>query len=204
MIIPECPDPLPDELRRLAKALACAWITHPSRPKVPEQVIKHWNQLIDVWIATKDMPLFVRKYKKNRGSIVPHPEGRDLVPCDNSPAHWVFALALRHERPPIQKIQQLLKDRQIPAAMALDKDEVKIAEFRCCKQPENLNEKGWKICHIDPVGLGCRGPLDTIALDHLKQHFRRAMNPHNMFLVPKVWSGLGEMPEMIEAAISVR
>lgn len=202
----DCPDPLPDDLRKHVLDLACAWINHPSRLRVSKETIEHWDHLIETWIAADDLPLFVRKSDGNRGSLLTHHTGRPLVPTDNSPAHWVYALALGDVRPTLDSIRCMLKADQIPIAMILDakKGEKAAAKFKCTKQPVNLNTFGWKICHVDKVGLNVKTALEAIPLDILKQHFRRTMTPHNMFLVPKVWSGLGEMPEMIEAAISVR
>jgi hypothetical protein len=51
-----CPDPLPDDLRRLAKDLACAWINHPSRLRVSKETVEHWDRLIETW--TLFLPLF--------------------------------------------------------------------------------------------------------------------------------------------------
>jgi hypothetical protein len=199
-----CPDPLPDDLLRLAKALACAWINHPSRLRVSKETVEHWDRLIEAWIAAEDMPLFVRKSDGNRGSLLTHHTGRHLVPTDNTPANWVFGLAIEDVRPTLDNIRCMLKADQIPVAMAYKAKEKQVAQFKCTTHPRNLNLFGWKICHVDKVGLGFKGELENISLADLKQHFRRTMTPHNMFLVPKVWSGLGEMPEMIDAALSVR
>ena len=94
----------------------------------------------------------------------------------------------------------MLETDKIPVAMVLPKKESKTAQHKCTKQTANLNQLGWKICHIDPVGIGKKGIFANIPMETLKQHFRKYMSPHNMFLVPKQWAGLGEMPEMIKAA----
>ena len=61
------------------------------------------------------------------------------------------------------------------------------------------NSSGWKLCHIEPVGLGRRGETVELPLNEIEDHFRRLMSPRNMFVVPKNRSGLGELPEMLEA-----
>jgi hypothetical protein len=125
---------------------------------------------------------------------------RFLIPCDNSTAHWAYALALCDIRPTLPQIRQMLGADQIPVAMVFVKEEFKIAQFKCSRQPANLNELGWTICHIDPVGIGYKGVRTKVPIGDLEQHFRKYTSPYNMFLVPKMWSGLGEMPEMIAAA----
>ena len=92
----------------------------------------------------------------------------------------------------------MLAADQIPVAMVFLKEEIKIAHYKCARQPENLNRRGWKICHIDRVGIGYKGIRTNIPIDDLKEHFRKYMSPENMFLVPKVWSGLGDMPKMLQ------
>jgi hypothetical protein len=37
-----------------------------------------------------------------------------------------------------------------------------------------------------------------LALDRLVGHFCFLLKPSNHFLIPKVWSGLGELPEIID------
>jgi hypothetical protein len=62
----------------------------------------------------------------------------------------------------------------------------------------NLNQDGWKLCHINPVGLGSRVPIQDLPIGQLENHFRLLLKPSNHFLVPKRWSGLGEIPEVID------
>jgi hypothetical protein len=59
------------------------------------------------------------------------------------------------------------------------------------------SESGWKLAHIDAVGLGGRGELSTYSSSELQGHFRRFMAPANMFVVPAEWGGLAETAEFI-------
>lgn len=168
------------------------------------------------------MPLHIRKADGNRGSVVVHDSGRQLVPVDNSVAHWAFALALCGAKPTLSDVRLWIGEDRIPVAMALAKAEQAQATYRRLMPtaprragsadaieavvaggmrfaPPSLNALGWKVCHIEPVGIG-RGDIRSLRMDTLTDHFRRYLDPSNMFLVPKAWSGLGEMPEMIDAA----
>lgn len=198
-----CPDPLPPDLTSLACALATAWINSPHRPLISREALDHWSALIEEWVETEDMPLFVRKHRRDRGHLVPHCSGRNLVPCDNSAAHWAYALALCGLCPSLVRIRAWLEADQIPLAMALSQSESSQAHYKSAAQPASLNGLGWKICHIDSVGIRLRGRISDLPIDDLKKHFRRYMSPSNMFLVPKAWGGLGEMPEMCDAARAV-
>ena len=63
---------------------------------------------------------------------------------------------------------------------------------------DNLNKFGWKLCHINPIGLRNRTSLEELPIRQLTTHFQLLLNPSNHFLVPLSWQGLGEVPEMID------
>ena len=69
---------------------------------------------------------------------------------------------------------------------------------------DNVNKRGWKLCHIERVGLATRTALEEVDLGLLCEAFRRLLAPANQFLVPLHWGGLGEVPEFIEAIRAVR
>jgi hypothetical protein len=194
-----CPGDLPLNLRHYAMNLASAWVDSPLRPRVSQKMDERWSRLIEKWIADKEIPLFIRK-STQRGYRLKHCSGRYIVPCDNSVAHWVYAQALSGNCPTLAQIRKMLDKDEIPVAMVFLKEEIKIAKHKCTKQPANLNGFGWKICHIDPVGIGYKGDRTKLPIEDIHNHFRKYMSPNNIFLVPKVWSGLGEMPEMVDAA----
>ena len=72
-----------------------------------------------------------------------------------------------------------------------------LSRTRVAKWP---NQQGWKVCHIDPVGLKGRVKLPERGLDQLIEAARRLITPRNMFLVPNDRGGFGELPEVIEVA----
>jgi hypothetical protein len=63
---------------------------------------------------------------------------------------------------------------------------------------DNPNKAGWKVCHVERVGLATALPLAELPEFQLREHFRRLMAPGNMFVIPKKYSGLGELPEFCD------
>ena len=84
--------------------------------------------------------------------------------------------------------------------MVLKKPEAAKATYKCLIGDWSLNVFGWKLCHIEPVRFRSKIDITATPIEDFKAHFVRFMSPSNMFLVPKAWSGLGELPEMIESA----
>ena len=185
-MIPTCPPRLPTELREPLLAFASAWAANPLRPRVQPEVAHAWDALLHEWIHTPALPLFVRKDSARRGPAPTHPSGRTLVPCDNSPAVWAFTLALEGNCPTLAEVAALAANGEIPV------------EFTRLGRFEAFYKAGWKLAHVDGVGLRTRTPLEAVPLDTLKEHLRRLLSPSNHFAVPKVWAGLGEIPEVIE------
>ena len=92
----------------------------------------------------------------------------------------------------------MLSDDQIPIAMALSAGERAGASYKCTRQAvPGPNQRGWKVAHIDEVGLGYSGSLETTSLVLLTDHMKRFLSPGNMFLVPKTYAGVAETPEFL-------
>jgi hypothetical protein len=74
------------------------------------------------------------------------------------------------------------------------------ARFKCTlgKVP-SPNASGWKLAHVDGVGLATTVPLTDLGETQLCGHFLKLMSPRNMFVVPTKYSGLGELPEFCAA-----
>ena len=180
-----------------------AWGASPFRPKPSLHVIEHWSRLLTEWLRADEMPLFVRKNSNNRGSAVVHESGRPLVPCDNSPAHWAYVMALRGDCPSLSDVRALLADDAIPVAMIQKAIEKPCAQFHCTRPKKfNLNEFGWKLAHIEGVGLNDRVPLSSFSIARLAAHFRLLMSPANMFVVPLAWAGIAEIEAVVQAVSS--
>lgn len=195
-----CPAELPPELAAFVEGFGKAWAASALRPRPRDAALEHWAKLIEAWAAAGDLPLFVRKHANNRGSVVAHPSGRSLVPADNSPAHWAYVLASSGQCPTLDDIRSMLAGDSIPVVMIQKGVEKPLARYHCFLRKEfNVNEFGWKLAHVKPVGLNNRTPLADLPIERLQNHFRTFMSPANMFVVPSAWSGLAEVESVINA-----
>lgn len=198
-----CPGELPPELAAFVEGFGKAWAASALRPRPNDAALSHWAKLVEAWATAGDMPLFVRKHANNRGSVVAHPSGRSLVPTDNSPAHWAYVLASSGECPTLDDIRSMLASDSIPVVMIQKGVEKPLARYHCFLRKEfNVNEFGWKLAHVKPVGLNNRTALADLPIERLQDHFRLFMSPANMFVVPSAWSGLAEVESVINAVAS--
>ncbi len=194
--------PAPPDIERLLKRLATLWAKHPARPRLALAAAKHWDRLIDSWIGDRQLPLLVRKREQGiaRGEIVEHSSGRKLILTDNSPASWTYMEAFSGKLPSLSDIRCALKNDTIPFAMVVDRQMKARAQYKCCRGAfQGPNKLGWRVCHKRSVALGGRGPLRSRPIEELHEHFRNFLSPSNIFLVPSVLGGLGEIRHLIEA-----
>jgi hypothetical protein len=179
-------------------ALGQRWAGDKRRPRIEPDTLDAWDRLIDTWTADQSLPLLVRKARNNRGSVIAGKTGRALVPTDNSPAQWAFAIAHDGECPRRRDLTSLLSGGQLPIAMALSGLEKGTATYRGIRgKCPGTSDAGWKLAHIQPVALGGRGTIaehDPVAIE---RHFRPFMSPRNMLVVPSGWAGLAEVPEFV-------
>lgn len=169
------------------------------KAKTDQACEEWWDTLIKDWIKEKKLPLYIRKFndKYPRGSEVIHNSGRVLIPCDNGPAHWAFSMCFNDNLLSLPEIANFISSDQIPIAFAL-KGKEKSSKYIFTKHEiDNPNNKGWKIAHIEPVGLKTRKPLEEIEIKKIETHFFHFMNPKNMFLFPLKYAGLAEVEEVI-------
>ena len=95
----------------------------------------------------------------------------------------------------------MLLDRKIPVAFAPLPDERRYLEGspdELRRKEYNLNLQGWKLAHIEPIGLKSRHPLKDRDIKELENHFMKFLDPSNMFVVPKKWAGIAEAEESID------
>lgn len=162
-------------------------------------MVTYWDEMLREWARSEELPLLIRKHRGNRGQALMHQNGRTLVPCDNSAAHWSFTLAMHGVRPTLRDIGRWLRNDEIPVMM-IRKVTEKASDFQCqLSAKHSLSDRGWKLAHIRSIGLRSRGKIEDQSLDRLQCHFREFMAPSNMFLVPKEWAGIGELKEVAEA-----
>ena len=192
----------------MIRHLALQWRDSPERPRVDSNVLVYWEALVNNLAENSQMPLLVRKggrdVKNNvvsRGRLYMHSlSGRPLVHVDNSPANWCLSAAFQGESPTVDQIISGLEIGSFPIAMMLKADERQSATYRGTLKtkmnPPNLNTTGWKVCHIESIGLKDKKPATELPLELLKAHMKLLLNPRNMFVVPKDL-GLGENPDYI-------
>jgi hypothetical protein len=199
--IPRAPDEVPPSIRNGLVVAARAWFDDPIRPRIAPDMLAAWDELLESWSADPTLPLLIRKARDNRGHALVHgSSGRTLVPTDNSPAHWSIALALCGACPSIQEVRDLFGSDRVPVAMVIKATEKLAARYRCTRTATiGPNQMGWKVAHIEDVGLGYTDVITAIQLPDLQAHFCRFLSPRNMFLVPKAYAGVAETPEFINA-----
>jgi len=148
------------------------------------------------------LPLVVRRSSCVRGEEVVHASGRRVVSSDNSPAQWVFSRAFAPSLPSFSEVQQILERDGVPFTMVAKACDRARMRYKCTlASADNVNKRGWKLCHIIPVGLKSATPLQDVPIDGLKNHFLHLLMPSNHFLVPLKWAGLGELDEVIEEIV---
>lgn len=198
-----CPDQLPQDIVALVEQFGRAWADSPLRPRPSPAVMAQWSALLEAWVEDDGLPLFVRKHSGNRGSVVQHTTGRALVPCDNSPAQWAFVMAAAGECPTLPDIRSMLAEDAIPVAMILKAAEKASAKQRCTLSRQfSVNHYGWKLAHIQQIGLSERTAISALPMERLAAHFRALMSPSNMFVVPLAWAGMAEVNTVIQAIVS--
>jgi len=192
---------IPLELSQKARELGKQWAESSSRPRLSRAMREHWDALIDAWAKDPEMPLTVRKMGGVRGAVIIHQgSGREVILSDNSPAQWAFSCALKGYLYSLADLKNQIKVDQIPFPFATKRSEKSAMKYRAtlASCSVDLNKKGWKLCHIAPVGLKTKVLVQSLPIDQLQSHLRLLLKPSNHFLVPKRWSGLGEIPEVIE------
>lgn len=203
MPVPACTAELPEELTALIAQFGAAWAASGLRPAPPKPVLQHWRDLLADWIASPDLPLLVRKQDGNRGAELVHHTGRRLIPTDNSGAHWSFTLACEGQMPTLNQIREWFRRDEVPVVMIQRAIEKPKAKYHCSLARKfNVNEQGWKLAHIEPVGLKFRQSLVEAPIARLEDHFRLLMSPANMFVMPLAWAGLAEVKTVIQSVVA--
>lgn len=203
MSFPECSADISPATRQALYELGVKWANDPARPAISSDVLNAWDRLIEGWIAEPRFPLLVRKHRNNRGARIQGASGRTLIPTDNSPAQWAFAVAHSGTCPKLDEITQLLERGELPIAMILKKEERSLATYKGVRGDcLGTSEAGWKLAHIEGVALGGRGSVESYPASTIEAHFRRFMSPANMLVVPAEWSGLAEVSAFVKGYCS--
>jgi hypothetical protein len=181
---------LAEDLRGLLADLGRRWATSRYRPRPSPESLKRWDKLLEWW-EISDLPLLLRTGDRNLvGKPTRGASGRKIFFADNTPAWWSFGLALEEHAPDISQWTADDVCANVPLGMMM----------RGGRLRRDVNQEGWKVCHIERVSDGSRrAPVETLDDATLRARFRRFISPLNMFLVPKSHAGLGELPEVIAA-----
>ena len=185
-----------DEIREKIREIGVLWRNSENNPLINDEVLRRWDNFIEEWIATDDMPLIVRKETNKRGQAFDHPSGREIIISDNSVAIWVCSNVLKGNVFTLQEIRNLLAKNELPTVFMLTKEIKAKAKYPKALGVDSL--QGWKVCHIESVGFNTNKKLEELNIELIKDHFRKYANPRNMFVLPKEIGYLGEIDVFIE------
>lgn len=163
------------------------WAESPNRPRPAQGALADWDKLLNDWVRS-ELPLIVRDSSKREGYAA-CADGRKVIFSDNTPANWAFELALRHKIPDINSWLADKMASQVPLSLV----------GKEARLERDLNKQGWKVCHIEPVSDRKRFRIEEMSREWLEARFRRFLSPRNIFLIPKLISGAGELPQVIRA-----
>ena len=184
-----------DEIRTKIHEIGKLWKNSEHNKKIAENVCNSWQNLIDEWVLDETIPLFVRKETSKKGQSIKHPSGREIIFADNSVAVWAFYNALQNKTYTVSDIKKLIHDDEIPVMFIATKELKENAKYK--KALGSIFE-GWKLCHIESVGFNSNKKITDLSMDEIKSHFKKYVNPNNMFALPKEIGDLGELKDFIE------
>src|SRR5687767_2969954 len=156
-------------------------------------VIKQWDETLQHWIDDHEMLLFARKGGQTRGTRYENSVGRVIMTTDNTPAHWVFkTIVFDKKMLGKNEIQTLLSTNKFPISFIRKKSEYDtLLDGMVADSSVRLNEKGWKLAHINRIALK-RG--SNLLPDDYHKHHVKFLSLDNMYLIDKGLSGLAEVP----------
>lgn len=185
-----------EEIRMKIKEIGTLWRNSPNNPQIDAEILKNWNNLIEEWIADKDMPLIIRKETSKRGQSFMHPSGREIIISDNTAAIWAYRNALDGTVFTLSEIKNLLNQNKLPMVFIVTKEIKDKAKYT--KPLGEFAMPEWKLCHIQPVGFNTNTSIEGLEISDIENHFRKYLNPNNMFVLPKEIGYLGEIDVFIE------
>ena len=185
-----------EEIRMKIKEIGILWRNSPNNPLINVEVLVNWNNLIEEWIADKDMPLIIRKETNKRGQSFVHPCGREIIDSDNTVAIWVYSNVLKGTVFTLSQIKDLLNQKELPVVFMATKEIKGKAKYTKPLGSNALSD--WKLCHIQPVGFNTNTSIEDLEISDIEDHFRKYVNPNNMFVLPKEIGYLGEIDVFIE------
>ena len=185
-----------EKIRMKIKEIGTLWRNSPNNPQIDVEVLENWSNLIEEWIADKDMPLIIRKETNKRGQSFVHPCGREIIVSDNTVAIWAYSNVLKGTVFTLSQIKELLSQKELPVVFMATKD-IK-AKAKYTKPLGSYALSDWKLCHIQPVGFNTHTSIEDLEISDIEDHFRKYVNPNNMFVLPKEIGYLGELDVLLE------
>ena len=185
-----------EKIRMKIKEIGTLWRNSPNNPQIDVEVLENWSNLIEEWIADKDMPLIIRKETNKRGQSFVHPCGREIIVSDNTVAIWAYSNVLKGTVFTLSQIKELLSQKELPVVFMATKD-IK-AKAKYTKPLGSYALSDWELCHIQPVGFNTHTSIEDLEISDIEDHFRKYVNPNNMFVLPKEIGYLGEIDVFIE------
>ena len=185
-----------DDIRQKIKEIGVLWRNSPHNPSIDNEVLRKWDNLIEEWVEDKTMPLIIRKETSKRGQAFTHPCGREIIISDNTVAIWVFSNVLKGNIFTLNDIKELLHNNELPMVF-IATNEIK-EKGKYTKPLGRHSLLNWKLCHIQPVGFNTNTSIEDLDISEIKEHFRKYVNPNNMFVLPKEIGYLGEIDVFIE------
>ncbi len=185
-----------EEIRMKIREIGALWHNSPNNPQIDNEVLKRWDNLIEEWITDKDMPLIIRKETNKRGQSFVHPCGREIIISDNTVAIWAYSNVLKGTVLTLSQIKELLRQKELPMVFMATK-EIK-ANAKYTKPLGGYAMSDWKLCHIQPVGFNTNTSIEDLEISDIENHFRKYVNPNNMFVLPKEIGYLGEIDVFID------
>lgn len=155
--------------------------------------IRQWETTLKDWVDDHEMVLFARKGGQTRGTKYQSNLGRVIMTTDNTPAHWVFKTVV-FDKKLLSKtdVQTLLLTNKFPISFIRKRNEYNtLLDGMVADSSVRLNEKGWKLAHINRIALKRGGNLLP---DDYNSHHIKFLSLDNMYLIDKAFSGLAEVP----------
>lgn len=189
-------DLIGDEIREKIKEIGLLWHKSKHNPHIDEEIMNHWEGIIETWINDESMPLIVRKDTSKKGQAFRHPSGREIIISDSTFAIWIFGRVLSRDIYSLPKLRDMLSQNKIPMVFMQTEQVREKGEYT--KPLGSFSLPEWKLCHIEPIGFNTNKSLEEIDINDIKEHFRKYASPRNMFVLPKEIGDLGEIPIFIE------
>lgn len=191
--------PIDEMIKEKIREIGHLWKISNTQPKINKEFLSKWEKLIYDWKDDHSLPLIIRNKQGSRGSEIKHnATGRSIIFSDNSFAKWVYENVMDEKIFTLDEIKQKLKKDEIPISLVIKKSEKEKAKYKKTLGKNSVNKRGWKLCHIAPIGFKNSTLANNRDIKDLEDHFVKFGNPKNMFLLPLEIGFLGEIQEFID------